>query len=152
MVLSGDFRHTQNNQTFSLRASALIIKNNQILLTKDDRECYYTIGGASLIGEKTIDTVSRETFEEIGAEIEVGELAFVIENHFCSGQQFWHNIEFHYFVKLLSEPRLEMVENGRLQACEWVDLDQLTKINLVPECLQTGILNWPGHLVHIVNK
>lgn len=126
MVISRDFRHSQNNQTFSLRASALIINDNKILLTKDNKGRYYTIGGASLVGEETKDTVSRETFEEIGVETSVGDLAFIVENHFCLGNHFWHNIEFHYFVKLLSEPKLEMNENGRLQACEWVDLNHLT--------------------------
>ncbi|GAA0055066.1 hypothetical protein ScKU66_14820 [Streptococcus canis] len=77
-----DFRTTRGKTTFSLRASALIVRDDKIFLTRDATGKYYTIGGASLVGEKTRETVLRETLEEIGIFIEVEQLAFVVENRF----------------------------------------------------------------------
>ncbi len=77
-----DFRTTQGKTTFSLRASALIVRDDKIFLTRDATGKYYTIGGASLVGEKTRETVLRETLEEINIPVEVGQLAFIVENRF----------------------------------------------------------------------
>ncbi|EHI70459.1 NUDIX hydrolase [Streptococcus ictaluri] len=144
-----DFRVIEEDCAFGLRASALIIKDNQIFLTKDQSGYYYTIGGASLVGETTRETVLRETLEEIGISVEVGPLAFVVENQFYKKGRLWHNIECHYFVTPLTDPNLQMSENDKTQICEWVALDQLSTIKLVPEFLKEGIINWPGHIVHV---
>lgn len=152
MTFSNDFRHSNSNETFGLRASALIIKDNKIFLTKDNNNHYYTIGGASLVGEDTRETVSRETFEEVGIEVKVGDLAFIVENQFKISDHFYHNIEFHYFVTPLSDSKLKMNENGIEQSCEWVSLNQIANINLVPEFLKTELIKWSGYIIHIVNK
>lgn len=144
-----DFRTTRGQTTFSLRASALMIREDKIFLTRDATGKYYTIGGASLVGEKTRETVLRETLEEVGISVEVNQLAFVVENRFYSADVFWHNIEFHYLVHPLEDPKLGMMENTKKQVCEWVPISQLDQINLVPEFLQTELAKWPGHIVHI---
>ncbi|WP_159548286.1 NUDIX hydrolase [Streptococcus halichoeri] len=144
-----DFRTTQGKTTFSLRASALIVRDDKIFLTRDATGKYYTIGGASLVGEKTRETVLRETLEEINIPVEVGQLAFIVENRFYINDVFWHNIEFHYFVRPLEEPKLEMMENATQQVCEWIPINRLDQIKLVPEFLQTELAKWSGHIVHI---
>lgn len=144
-----DFRTTRGQTTFSLRASALMIREDKIFLTRDATGKYYTIGGESLVGEKTRETVLRETLEEVGISVEVNQLAFVVENHFDIDDVFWHNIEFHYLVSPLEDPKLEMIENTKKQVCEWVPISQLDQINLVPEFLQTELAKWPGHIVRI---
>ncbi|HEP3305005.1 TPA: phosphohydrolase [Streptococcus pyogenes] len=98
----------------------MIVRNGKNFLTRDAADQYYTIGGTSLVGEKTHETVLRETLEEVGIRTKVNQLAFVVENHFDIDDVFWHNIEFH--------------------------LDQM---NLVPEFLQTELAKWPGHIVRI---
>ncbi|WP_159583568.1 NUDIX hydrolase [Streptococcus halichoeri] len=144
-----DFRTTQGKTTFSLRASALIVRDDKIFLTRDVTGKYYTIGGASLVGEKTRETVLRETLEEINIPVEVGQLAFIVENRFYINDVFWHNIEFHYFVRPLEEPKLKMMENATQQVCEWIPINRLDQIKLVPEFLQTELAKWSGHIVHI---
>ncbi|WP_159794955.1 NUDIX hydrolase [Streptococcus halichoeri] len=144
-----DFRTTQGKTTFSLRASALIVRDDKIFLTRDATGKYYTIGGASLVGEKTRESVLRETLEEINIPVEVGQLAFIVENRFYINDVFWHNIEFHYFVRPLEEPKLEMMENATQQVCEWIPINRLDQIELVPEFLQTELAKWSGHIVHI---
>ena len=41
-----DVGYKNDNENFSLRAAALIIHDNKLLLAKSDNyECYYTVGG-----------------------------------------------------------------------------------------------------------
>ena len=52
-----DFRTKVGNQVFGVRATALIMRDDRILLTKDDKNKYSTIGGAIQVGEKTEEAV-----------------------------------------------------------------------------------------------
>ncbi|WP_374057359.1 NUDIX hydrolase [Streptococcus porcinus] len=147
-----DFRFTKEQTVSSIRATALLVRNGQIFLTRDSNRRYYPIGGAVHIGERTEKAVSRETMEEQGIEISVKKLAFIVENHFWDEQFYWHNIEFHYMVTQLEEPNLNMREGTKVQDCEWIDINRLSEINLVPEFLKNSLPNWNGQLKHIINQ
>ncbi|MFB2767681.1 NUDIX hydrolase, partial [Streptococcus pneumoniae] len=54
-----DFRTKVDNTVFGVRATALIVQNNKLLVTKDKGK-NYTIGGAIQVNEKTEDAVVRE--------------------------------------------------------------------------------------------
>lgn len=144
-----DFRTRVDNQVFGVRATALIIRDNQILLTKDSQGFYYAMGGAIAVNEATHDAVVREVYEELGITVTVDRLAFVVENQFVQDDIQFHNIEFHYVVTPLEEPPLEMIEGHIQQACEWVGLDSLSDINLVPLFLKDILPQWDGQLKHI---
>lgn len=147
-----DFRTIIDQQMFAVRATALIVRDGKILLTKDLQGLYYTIGGAIEVNELTSDAVCREVFEELGIAVRVDHLAFVVENHFCQADVNFHNIEFHYLVSPLEEPPLEMIENQTKQVCEWVALEDLQTVNLVPDFLKKSLPNWSGQVQHIVNQ
>ena len=106
----------------------MILQNRKFLVTKDKGK-YYTIGGAIQVNESTEEAVVREVREELGVEAQAGQLAFVVENRFEEDGVYWHNIEFHY--------------------CEWIDIDKLEGINLVPAFLKTALPDWDGQLRHI---
>ena len=143
-----DFRTKVGNTVFGVRATALILQNRKILVTKDKNK-YYTIGGAIQVNERTKDAVVREVREELGVKAEAGQLAFVVENHFEQDGVSYHNIEFHYLVDLLEDAPLTMQEGEKSQPCEWLDLDKLKGINLVPAFLKTALPDWDGQLRHI---
>ena len=100
-----DFRTKVGNTVFGVRATALIVQNGKLLVTKDKGK-YYTIGGAIQVNEKTEDAVVREVKEELGVEAQAGQLAFVVENCFEQDGVSYHNIEFHYLVNLLEDAPL----------------------------------------------
>lgn len=64
-----DFRTRVDNQIFGVRATALIIKDGKIFLTKDSKGRYYTIGGAVEVNEVAADAAVREVKEELGIEV-----------------------------------------------------------------------------------
>ena len=143
-----DFRTTVGDTVFGVRAVALILQNGKLLVTKDKGK-YYTIGGAIQVNESTEDAVVREVKEELGVKAQAGQPAFVVENRFEQDGVSYHNIEFHYLVDLLEEAPLTMQEDEKMQPCEWIDLDRLEGINLVPAFLKTALPEWNGQLRHI---
>ena len=143
-----DFRTKVGNTVFGVRATALILQNRKLLVTKDKGK-YYTIGGAIQVNEKTEDAVVREVREELGVKAQAGELAFVVENRFEQAGVHFHNIEFHYFVDLLERAPLTMQEDAKRLPCRWIALNQLHTVPLKPTFLKTALPEWNGQLRHI---
>ena len=143
-----DFRIKVENTVFGVRATALIVQNHKLLVTKD-KDKYYTIGGAIQVNESTEDALVREVGEELGVKAQAGQLAFVVENRFEQDGVYYHNIEFHYLVDLLEDAPLTMQEDEKTQPCEWIDLDKFEDIQLVPAFLKTALPDWDGQLRHI---
>ncbi|MBO4112606.1 NUDIX hydrolase [Streptococcus suis] len=146
-----DFRTRIDNQIFGVRATALIIKDGKIFLTKDAKGRYYTIGGAIAVNETSQDAVVREVKEELGIDSCVNQLAFVVENQFTYEGIDFHNIEFHFIVEPIGELPKEMIEESLKQACEWIDVDKLVNLDVVPAFLAQELPNWNGQVKHIMN-
>ena len=143
-----DFRTKSNQTVFGVRATALIVKDNRLLVVEDE-DGFYTIGGAIQVDEATEDAVVREVKEELGVISKVGQLAFVVENPFEQAGIHYHNIEFHYLVDLLEDAPLTMQEDAKPLPCRWLALDDLYTVNLKPAFLKTTLPNWDGQLRHI---
>lgn len=146
-----NFRTRVDNQIFGVRASALIIKDGKIFLTKDSKGRYYTIGGAIAVNETAQVAVVREVKEELGVDSCVNQLAFVVENQFTHEGRDFHNIEFHFIVEPIGEMPKEMIEDNLKQACEWIDVDNLVNLDVVPTFLTQELPNWNGQVKHIMN-
>ncbi|HFR3713470.1 TPA: NUDIX hydrolase [Streptococcus suis] len=146
-----DFRTKVDNQSFGVRATALIIKDGKIFLTKDSKGRYYTIGGAIAVNETAQDAAVREVKEELGIDSCVNQLAFVVENQFTHEGIDFHNIEFHFIVEPIGEMPEEMIEGKLKQPCEWIALDKLVNLDVVPVFLAEELPNWSGQVKHIMN-
>ena len=147
-MIQQDFRTKLDNTVFGVRATALIVEEGKLLVVEDE-DGFYTIGGAIQVGERTEEAVIREVKEELGVKAQAGQLAFVVENRFKQAGVHFHNIEFHYLVDLLEDAPLTMQEDEKTQPCEWIDLDKLGDIQLVPAFLKTALPDWDGRLRHI---
>ena len=146
-----DFRTRIDNQIFGIRATALIIKDGKIFLTKDSKGRYYTIGGAIAVNEVAADAVVREVKEELGVDSCVNQLAFVVENQFTQKCIHFHNIEFHFVVDPIGEMPDEMIEGKLKKPCEWIKIDNLVNLDVVPAFLARELPNWDGQVKHIMN-
>lgn len=146
-----DFRTRIDNQIFGIRATALIIKDGKIFLTKDSKGRYYIIGGAIAVNEVAADAVVREVKEELGVDSCVNQLAFVVENQFTQECIHFHNIEFHFVVDPIGEMPDEMIEGKLKKPCEWIKIDNLVNIDVVPAFLARELPNWDGQVKHIMN-
>ncbi|EFO54700.1 MutT/nudix family protein [Streptococcus infantis SK1302] len=130
-MIQQDFRTKVGNTVFGVRATALIVKDNRLLVVEDE-EGFYTIGGAIQVDEATEDAVVREVKEELGVASKAVQLAFIVENRFEQAGVHYHNIEFHYLVDLLEDAPLTMQEDAKPLPCRWLALNDLHTINLKP--------------------
>lgn len=128
-----------------------MVRNNHIYLCQSPDGSYHTIGGAIEVGEPTEAAVQREVREEVGCQVIVDQLAFVVENQFELYGTHYHQMEFCYLVIPVTEPQAVMVEGGRTRTCEWVAIDDLPDLNLNPPFLKTALRDWDGQIKHIVN-
>ncbi|CAG9620374.1 NUDIX domain-containing protein [Sutcliffiella rhizosphaerae] len=125
-------------------AKAIILKDNQILLTKNkDNDGYFYLfpGGGQEHGETIRDTLLRECMEELGEQVEVGDLLHIREyigkNHeFASSHYDAHQVEFYFVCKL------EVEENNSLQpnnpddyqvGVEWISISELQEYRVYPK-------------------
>ena len=147
-MIQQDFRTKVGTTVFGVRATALIVKDNRLLVVEDE-DGFYTIGGAIQVDEATEDAVVREVKEELGVASKAVQLAFIVENRFEQSRIHYHNIEFHYLVDLLEDAPLTMQEDAKPLPCRWLALNDLHTINLKPAFLKTALPDWDGQLQHI---
>ncbi len=123
-------------------AKALIIKDGKMLAIKisDGKEEWYIMPGGGQGAEELLpQTVCREVAEEMGIQVEVKDLAFVIEG--LHGENF-HRVDLVFLCEYKGE-----VENAILQSdtnqvgYDWLDIKILNTSPLYPSKLRRQIMN-----------
>lgn len=76
-------------------AYALIVKDGKLLIHKNRTEKVYDIPGGGIEMEEDVNTaLHREAMEEIGAQIQIGQLVDVVEGWFShKNGVFYHTIQ-----------------------------------------------------------
>lgn len=149
------------NQKLNIRASAVIIHENKLLVHKNINDDYCAlVGGRIKIGESSEDAVKREIFEEMGKRVELIEYITTIENFFELGEVPYHEIMFVYRAEFENEEdkkiltTIKNVEGEDELRYEWIDLDKLEEVNLKPFALKEILKNntFPIHKIHDERK
>lgn len=122
-----------------VRACALIIENDAVLLIEfnDDSGLHYNLpAGGVEAGESVIEAVKREAWEEACVDVEVGQIAFVLENapHLTHHPSGIHGLSlmFDCTIKEGSEPAFPENPDPNQTGVKWIPLTQLDEIVLYP--------------------
>ena len=111
----------------------IIIKNDKILLSKQ-WDGYDFPGGGIEKGETIEHALKREVWEETGLKINIGSVAAAYQDFFISieSKKKLHSTLQYYICKnprgKISTKNFDGYEKTYLQAAEWVDLKDITKI------------------------
>ena len=149
-----DIGMNTTNGDFSLRAAALIINNDQLLVIKHDNfDCFYTIGGGVNVNETSTAAVIREVCEETGYLLSVDRLVYIQERFYNINNTHHHEVVFFYLMKS-TDVRIEneTCTDHQEEKLYWLPIDELQNTNLVPEFLRTALTNIPEEIVHIISK
>jgi 8-oxo-dGTP diphosphatase len=129
-------------------AKAIIIQDGKLLLTHNldqSGEYFLLPGGGQDKNELIADALHRECLEEIGAEIEIGDIRYIREyigkNHeFTWWDRDLHQVEF-MFICSLKSGGCDIYSKGghcvdeRQVGVKWVAISELSKIPLYPRKL-----------------
>lgn len=143
----------------NVRAAAMIIHNNKVLLhnNEEDKHCCLP-GGRIAIGESSKQTVEREAEEELGKKIEATDYLATVENFFVNSDGWkFHELMFIYRAEFIDEAdkkiehTLKNIEGHNYLHYDWVDIDKIDEVNLQPKVLKEIIKEgkYPTHKINV---
>ncbi|MGG3573887.1 NUDIX hydrolase [Bacillus gobiensis] len=143
---------------FNYRVAGILIKNGHVLLHKDVNDKHWALpGGRVEITEESQSSIKREFREELGIDIKVDRLLWVVENFFEYDRRSFHEIGFYYNILsdenslLVDKESFYGVEGERL-VFKWMPIEKLEEVALYPEFLRTALNNLPKNPEHFVEK
>ena len=134
-------------------AKAIIIQGDKVLLTKNqDNDGYFYLfpGGGQEHGETLQQALIRECMEEVGQQVEIGELLHVREyigkNHEYASDDFdVHQVEYYFISKIVNETKgnIEPTNPDSHQVgIEWIAINDLPEYRVYPKTLRKYIIKY----------
>jgi ADP-ribose pyrophosphatase YjhB (NUDIX family) len=150
----------QHGAHFSLRAVAIALHNRHILLNRCEKDDYWFLpGGRCELLESAPDAIRREMREELGAEVRVKRLLWVVENFFEEGGVACHELGFYFLIDLgpgfshyaPGKPFVGDEDGFELSFC-WFPIDALHTIRVYPTFVRDALDILPDHVEHVVHR
>lgn len=144
---------------FNFRVAGVAIQNGRVLLDRNSRNSYWVLpGGHPDMMESMTEALRREVREEIGAEVEVTRLLWVMENFFHRNKDI-HELSFYFLMEidpasnlLQSDGPFYGMEYDNRLTFQWFPLDEhsLNQLPLYPSALANALVHLPDGTQHIV--
>jgi 8-oxo-dGTP pyrophosphatase MutT (NUDIX family) len=143
---------------FSLRVAGVALRRRRVLIHRSVDDDFWCLpGGRAEFGESASATLCREIQEELGVDVEVERLLFVVENFFPHDARNFHELGL-YFQMRPPEDWEHLDAAGAFQGHEggvpvefrWHPLDRLDEIVLYPRFLRSELLALPDAPRHVV--
>lgn len=148
----------QGVRRFSCRVIGVWIDEGHVLLHRGIDDDFWSMpGGRGEMLEFSVDSVRREFQEELGVDVQVERLLWVVENFFNHIERHFHELSFYY--KVSTENVLEVQDKSKIHACiedgsdliyQWFPLSELERVELYPPFLRTGLQQLPENVQHVM--
>jgi ADP-ribose pyrophosphatase YjhB (NUDIX family) len=144
---------------FHYRVAGVAVDGDRVLLHRTEIDDFWSLpGGHVELGETAADALRREMMEELGVEIEVGRLLWVVENFFDYGEGRHHEIGLYFLMSLGAGSPLydrsgfEGDEQGLRIELQWFPRQRnaLARLPVLPACLQQELVSLPETTRHLV--
>lgn len=145
---------------FQMRIAGLAFRDGHVLVHRATHETFWTFpGGRAEIGETSAETLKREMVEEIGVEVTVGRLLWIVENFFRYEKRKWHELGFYYLMEIPEQfpfhpsDIVHRIRDGKNDLeFKWVEAtaQALTALDIPPYFIADAIENLPETPHHIV--
>ncbi len=144
---------------FNVRVAGVIFNQNQVLLHKLLSDRFWALpGGRVEFLEPARDTIKREMQEELGIEVRVEKLLWVVDNFFQLNDKSYHELGFYFLISSHNHANFythskafKGIEQDKDLIFLWYDLDALEDIELQPKFLQTSLKSLPQATEYIVH-
>ena len=136
---------------FNYRVGAVIIRQERLLVTKDERSPYFYIpGGRVRLHETAENAILRETREELGANGNILRPLWFCQNFFTEDvlRERFHELCVYYLMEFPENafPKgevFERVEGSRVHTFRWIAFDRLRDTYVYPLFLKERIYDLP---------
>ena len=145
---------------FNYRVAAVIIRDNHVLVCREDDDDYVMLpGGRVEFGEASDVALVREIGEELNCVGEAGGLLFSVENLFEREGENFHEIGKYYAADLpdgfpfqTDQPALVTHDEGHELKFYWVSIsgDALAKMNLMPKWIVGRLADLPDRTEYLI--
>ena len=147
-----DIRIIVGDMKLNVRSGIIIIKDNKILLHKNDNKENYSLpGGGVHFLESSEEAIIREIREETGLDIKVENFVSTIENIFERGGIKFHEVYFIYKGSFITDiDTSKVIENieGKPLKYGFVPLDKLDDYYILPVVIKDIIKNNTSHIIN----
>lgn len=147
-------------RVFQMRIAGLALRDGHVLVHRATHETIWTLpGGGAEIGETSEETLHREMIEELGVEVKVCRLLWMVENFFHYEDRDWHELGLYYLMEVpqtfpfMPEDIVHRVEDGdNSLEFKWVPAtrERLHALDIPPYFIAESIENLPANPVHLV--
>lgn len=132
---------------FQYRVGGICVADGDVLLHRAVAEDLWSLpGGRCEAGEAAAETVHREMREETGADVTVGPLLYVIDNHFTHGGVRCHELGLYFACALPPDHPFgdratdhAGIEDAAHLVFRWFPLASLADVPLYPPCLRDAL-------------
>jgi 8-oxo-dGTP pyrophosphatase MutT (NUDIX family) len=149
----------------NLRVAAIFQQRARVLLHRSVLDDFWSLpGGRIQLMEDSQTAILREMKEELGIEVKVERLMWVVENFFVYDDTPFHEIAFYYLLHFpaesvyLQQESFPGVERDFNQAgvdlqleFRWFHLNELSDLELYPSFLRTDLTALPDRPTHIIH-
>ena len=144
---------------FTYRVGGIFIHREHVLCQLATKEDFWFLpGGRAELGESASVTLLREMQEELGVDVKIERLLYVVENFFTDPDDTWHELGLYFLITAPAssylnqslESIMRVDEVGNHLRFDWLPIAQLEGFLLYPLCFQQALQEIPEHTVHIV--
>lgn len=137
---------------FNYRVCAIIIKNEKLLVMKDEGSPYYYLpGGRVTLHETAENAVLREIKEELEIDAKIIRPLWLNQSFFTEdvNHEKYHELCLYFLIDISDsdlisrENSFVLTENGMRHAFSWMPFCELNKTYLYPEFIKKCIFNLP---------
>lgn len=156
-----DITFYNDDQTvFNYRTCGVISDGKRVLLHRRKCDDFWTlVGGRVQMLEPSDCAVKREVKEELGEDIEVNKLLWMVENFFRFEDKYYHEISTIYLLNLEKDSWIldqrdsfNGIEEGKKLIYKWFNFDELNSLDIRPSFLKEKLIFLPNNTEHIINK
>ena len=130
---------------FSLRVAGVLRRCGSLLVQRTRRGLILPGGRVELL-EQSGGALAREMFEELGVHVAVGRSLWIVENVFDYREAHVHQVLMIYEMRTDEEIA---VDRMRAEGMRWWPIERLKNCGLMPEFLQTSIIELPSSVEHV---
>ena len=150
---------TEAEGRFLYRVVGVVAHEGHVLLHRAENDGFWSLpGGRCELLEPSAVALRREMREELGVNVGVERLLWVVENFFTLGGLPHHELGLYYKIALPAEaPQLDVMREHRGQEDElslvfrWFPLDSLETARIYPVFLRAALRALPETTAHVIN-